>query len=106
MQEAYPHGYGMGVVGLDERTVSRLADESGTRKAPVHTANVNAPLQISVAGTDDALERFLNLARENGARRAARLAADAFPDARCIAVDESGVESALLLFGRAREHLQ
>src|SRR5918995_5380442 len=74
MQEAYPHGYGMGVVvGLDERTVSRLADESGTRKAPVHAANVNAPLQISVAGTDDALERFLNLARENGARRAARL---------------------------------
>jgi malonyl CoA-acyl carrier protein transacylase len=64
--------YGMGVVvGLDERTVSRLADEPGTRKAPVHTANVNAPLQISVAGTDDALERFLNLARENDARRAA-----------------------------------
>lgn len=103
MQEAYPHGYGMGVVvGLDERTVSRLADESGTRKAPVHTANVNAPLQISVAGTDDALERFLNLARENGARRAA----DAFPDARCVAVDESGVESALLLIGRARERVR
>ena len=75
MQEAYPHGSGMGVVvGLDERTVSRLADESGTRKAPVHTANVNAPLQISVAGTDDALERFLNLARENGAHRVRRLA--------------------------------
>jgi malonate decarboxylase epsilon subunit len=197
MQEAYPHGYGMGVVvGLDERTVSRLADESGTRKAPVHTANVNAPLQISVAGTDDALERFLNLARDNGARRAARLsvpvpshtplmasaaaeleraladvpmdppavpylsnvggralrdpeeiradlahsverpvrwhdattllfelgvrlfvelppgdiltrlAADAFPDARCVAVDESGVDSALLLIGRARERLR
>jgi malonate decarboxylase epsilon subunit len=193
MQEAYPHGYGMGVVvGLDERTVSRLADESGTRKAPVHTANVNAPLQISVAGTDDALEQFLNLARVNGARRAARLsvpvpshtplmasaaaelertladvpmdppavpylsdvggralrdseeiradlarsverpvrwhdattllfelgvrlfvelppgdvltrlAADAFPDARCVAVDESGVESALLLIGKTR----
>jgi malonate decarboxylase epsilon subunit len=197
MQEAYPHGYGMGVVvGLDERTVSRLADESGTQKAPVHTANVNAPLQISVAGTDDALEQFLNLARENGARRAARLsvpvpshtplmasaaaeleraladvpmdppavpylsnvggralrdpegiradlarsverpvrwhdattllfelgvrlfvelppgdvltrlAADAFPEARCVAVDESGVESALLLIGRAREHVR
>jgi malonate decarboxylase epsilon subunit len=74
MQEAYPHGYGMGVVvGLDGRTVSRLADESGTRKAPVHAANVNAPLQVSVAGKDDALERFLNLARENGARRAERL---------------------------------
>jgi malonate decarboxylase epsilon subunit len=32
-----------------------------------------------------------------------RLAADAFPDARCVAVDESGVDSALLLIGRARE---
>jgi malonate decarboxylase epsilon subunit len=197
MQEAYPHGYGMGVVvGLDERTVSRLADESGTRKAPVHAANVNAPLQISVAGADDALERFLNLARENGARRAerlsvpvpshtplmasaaaeleraladvpmdpptvpylsnvggralrdpegiradlarsverpvrwhdattllfelgvrlfvelppgdvlTRLAADAFPDARCVAIDESGVESALLLIGKARERVR
>jgi malonate decarboxylase epsilon subunit len=197
MQGAYPHGYGMGVVvGLDERTVSRLADESGTRKAPVHAANVNAPLQVSVAGADDALERFLNLARENGARRAerlsvpvpshtplmasaaaeleraladvpmdpptvpylsnvggralrdpegiradlarsvkrpvrwhdattllfelgvrlfvelppgdvlTRLAADAFPDARCVAIDESGVESALLLIGKARERVR
>jgi malonate decarboxylase epsilon subunit len=197
MQGAYPHGYGMGVVvGLDERTVSRLADESGTRKAPVHAANINAPLQVSVAGTDDALEQFLNLARENGARRAerlsvpvpshtplmasaaaeleraladvpmdppavpylsnvggralrdpegiradlarsverpvrwhdattllfelgvrlfvelppgdvlTRLAADAFPDARCVAVDESGIESALLLIGRARERVR
>ena len=197
MQRAYPHGYGMGViVGLDERTMSRLADESGTRKAPVHAANVNAPLQVSVAGADDALERFLNLARENGARRAerlsvplpshtplmasaaaeleraladvpmdpptvpylsnvggralrdpegiradlarsverpvrwhdattllfelgvrlfvelppgdvlTRLAADAFPDARCVAIDESGVESALLLIGKARERVR
>jgi malonate decarboxylase epsilon subunit len=197
MQEAYPHGYGMGVVvGLDERTVSRLAAESGTPNAPVHTANVNAPLQISVAGTDDDLERFLNLTRENGARRAerlsvpvpshtplmasaaaeleraladvpmdppavpylsnvggralrdpegiradlarsverpvrwhdattllfelgvrlfvelppgdvlTRLAADAFPEARCVAVDESGVESALLLIGRARKRVR
>jgi malonate decarboxylase epsilon subunit len=195
MQEAYPRGYGMGVlVGLDERTVSRLAAESGTPKAPVHAANVNAPLQVSIAGADDALERVMDLARERGARRAmrlavptpshtplmapvateleralaevpmnppavpylsnvsgralrnledvrddlaqsvqrpvrwhdattllfelgvrlfvelppgdvlTRLAADAFPDARCVAVDDSGVESALLLIGRAREH--
>jgi malonate decarboxylase epsilon subunit len=75
MQEAYPHGYGMGVVvGLDERTVSRLAAESGTPKAPVHAANVNAPLQVGVSGAEDALERTLSLAREHGARRARRLA--------------------------------
>jgi malonate decarboxylase epsilon subunit len=194
MQEAYPRGYGMGVVvGLDERTVSRLAAESCTPKAPVHASNVNAPLQVGVSGADDALERVLDLAREHGARRArrlavptpshtplmapvateleraladvpmnppavpylsnvggralrdpeeirddlacsverpvrwheatsllfelgvrlfvelppgdvlTRLAADAFPDARCVAVDDSGVESALLLMDRARE---
>ena len=72
MQDAYPHGYGMGVVvGLHERTVSRLADEF-TRKRR-STLPTLTPLQISVAGADDALERFLNLARENGARRAERL---------------------------------
>ena len=75
MQEAYPRGYGMGVVvGLDERTVSRLATESSTPKAPVHAANVNAPLQVSVAGANSALDRTLSLARERGARRARRLA--------------------------------
>jgi malonate decarboxylase epsilon subunit len=75
MHEAYPHGYGMGVViGLDERTVSRLGAESGTPKAPVHAANVNAPLQVGVSGADEALERTLSLAREHGARRAHRLA--------------------------------
>ena len=63
MQEAYPRGYGMGVVvGLDERTVSRLAAESGTPEAPVYAANVNAPLQVGVSGADDALERVLVLA--------------------------------------------
>jgi malonate decarboxylase epsilon subunit len=74
MQEAYPRGYGMGVVaGLDERTVSRLAAESGTPNAPVHAANVNAPLQVCVAGADEALERVLDLAREHGAHRGRRL---------------------------------
>jgi malonate decarboxylase epsilon subunit len=75
MQEAYPLGYGMGiVVGLDERTVSRLAAESATPKDPVHAANVNAPLQVGVSGADSALERVLDLAREHGARGARRLA--------------------------------
>ena len=194
MQEAYPHGYGMGiVVGLDERTVSRLAAEAGTPTAPVHAANANAPLQISVSGADDALEKVLTLARNHGARRTqrlvvptpshtplmapvaaelkraladvplsppavpylsnvggralrdpeeirddlarsvehpvrwhdattllfelgvrlfvelppgdvlTRLAADAFPEARCLAVDDGGIDSALLLISRAQK---
>ena len=191
MQAAYPEGYGMAVVvGLDERTVSRLVAEVDGPEAPVHAANVNAPTQLSVSGADDALERVLDLARRNGARRAGRLAvptpshtpllapvaaelsraladvsvhpptlpyvsniggralrdpdairddlarsverpvrwhdattllyelgvrlfvelppgdvltrlaADAFPDARCVSVDESGLDSALLLISR------
>ena len=44
MQEAYPRGYGMGVVvGLDERTVSRLAAESGTRSAGPRGQRQRAP---------------------------------------------------------------
>ena len=75
MQEAYPRDYGMGVVvGLDERTVSGLAAETGTPKAPVYAAIVNAPLQVSVSGADGALERVLDLAREHGAHRVRRLA--------------------------------
>jgi len=75
MQDAYPHGYGMGIiVGLDERTVSRLAAEAHTPDAPVHTANVNAPLQISVSGADNALEKVLTFARKHGAHRTQRLA--------------------------------
>lgn len=194
MQEAYPHGYGMGViVGLDERTVSRLAAKAGISKASVYAANVNAPLQISVSGANDALEKVLTLARKHGARRTqrlavptpshtplmapiaaelkravadvamdspvvpylsnvggralrdpeeirddlaqsvehpvrwhdattllfelgvrlfvelppgdvlTRLAADAFPDARCVAVDDAGTDSALLLISKAQK---
>ena len=75
MERSYPEGYGMGVVvGLDERAVSRLADEVGTPEAPVHAANVNAPLQVGVSGAEGSLERVLALARERGARGARRLA--------------------------------
>ncbi len=32
-----------------------------------------------------------------------RLAADAFPEARCVAVDDSGTDSALLLISKAQK---
>jgi len=96
MQEAYPHGYGMGVVvGLDERTVSRLAAESSTPKAPVHASNVNAPLQVSVSGADGALEQVLALARGHGARRTRRLAVAAPSHTRLMAPVAAELGSAL-----------
>ncbi len=96
MQEAYPRGYGMGVVvGLDERTVFRLAAETGTAKAPVYAANVNAPLQVGVSGADDALERVLDLAREQGARRTRRLTVPAPSHTPLMAPVAAQLESTL-----------
>jgi malonate decarboxylase epsilon subunit len=75
MQAAYPHGYGMcALIGLEERTVSQLAAVVHTPEAPVFASNVNAPLQVSISGADDALERLMTLARGRGARRVYRLA--------------------------------
>lgn len=75
MRAAYPEGYAMGVVvGLDERTVSQLVAKVDRLEAPIHTANVNAPLQVSVSGADDALEQLFDLARRKGARHAGYLA--------------------------------
>jgi malonate decarboxylase epsilon subunit len=96
MEEAYPEGYGMGViVGLDERMVSRLAAETGTAKTPVYAANVNAPLQVGISGADDALERVLGLAREHGAHRARRLAVPTPSHTPLMAPVAARLESAL-----------
>jgi len=74
MDEAYPHGYGMGVViGLTERRVRDLLEEATTPGAPVFVANVNAPAQITIAGADAGLDAAINLARRAGARKAERL---------------------------------
>jgi malonate decarboxylase epsilon subunit len=75
MQAAYPNGYGMcALIGLEERTVSQLAAAVHSPEAPVFAANVNAPLQVSISGADDALEGLMSLARARGARRVSRLA--------------------------------
>ncbi|MFJ5104212.1 malonate decarboxylase subunit epsilon [Streptomyces sp. NPDC088554] len=77
METAYPHGYGMGVVlGLDERTVTRLAEQAGRPAQPVYATNVNAPRQIAVSGADPSVDRLLALALANGAAKARRLAVD------------------------------
>ncbi|MGA5508187.1 ACP S-malonyltransferase [Streptomyces umbrinus] len=75
MEEAYPSGYGMGVVlGLDESTVARLAFAASTHAEPVYASNVNAPRQITVSGADAAVERVLTAALAHGAFKARRLA--------------------------------
>jgi malonate decarboxylase epsilon subunit len=67
----------MGVVlGLDEQAVKRLTEQAGRPTEPVYATNVNAPRQITVSGTEAAVDRLLALARTHGATRAERLAVD------------------------------
>ena len=96
MAEAYPHGYGMGVVlGLDERAVTRLADQAARPAEPVYATNVNAPRQITVSGADPAVDRLLALARTHGATRAQRLPIDV--PAHCPLMAGPGREVAAVL---------
>jgi len=76
METAYPSGYGLAAIsGLTEHQVATLAalhaDEDSRH---VYIGNVNAPRQIVVAGTNAALDAFIELALAAGARKATRLA--------------------------------
>jgi malonate decarboxylase epsilon subunit len=75
MAEAYPSGYGMAaIVGLSERRVAQLLAQVGRPAAPVFLANVNAPQQMVIAGSDAGLEQALTAAQAAGAVRTERLA--------------------------------
>ena len=75
MQSAFPSGYGMAaIVGLDEVQVDNLVRQIRTAQRPIYISNVNAPQQIVVAGSDEALSAITMLATRNGARHVSRLA--------------------------------
>jgi malonate decarboxylase epsilon subunit len=75
MQEAFPRGYGLAAIeGLDEVRVEGIVARIRTATLPVYVSNINAPQQIVVAGSDAALDAATAQARQQGARRAERLA--------------------------------
>ncbi len=75
MQEAFPSGYGLAAIeGLDEVHVERIMERIRTAEFPVYVSNINAPRQIVIAGSDAALDAVTAEARQQGARRAERLA--------------------------------
>jgi malonate decarboxylase epsilon subunit len=76
MERAYPSGYGLSAIeGLTEAQVEALIDATAKHsQARVYVANVNAPRQIVVAGSDNALDAFNARASSAGAHRAKRLA--------------------------------
>lgn len=76
MERAYPSGYGLSAIeGLTEAQIEALIESKAVPpRARVYVANVNAPRQIVVAGSDAALDEFNEQAAAAGAHRAKRLA--------------------------------
>lgn len=86
MESSYPSGYGMlAVSGLSERDLSALIDGPGLE--PAFIANLNAPRQIVIAGSDAALARVREAALNAGARKAERLAVSV--PSHCILLDDA-----------------
>jgi malonate decarboxylase epsilon subunit len=74
MVALYPTGYGLSaIIGLTESQVLSIVDGVATDQEPVFLANINAPLQTVIAGSDAGMERALEQARRQGAKKAERL---------------------------------
>ncbi|WP_028550701.1 malonate decarboxylase subunit epsilon [Paenibacillus sp. UNC451MF] len=71
MKQAFPYGYGMGViVGLGPMLVQQLVVRNASSADPVYIANINASHQVTVAGTITGIRRVLDSAQGLGARKA------------------------------------
>jgi [acyl-carrier-protein] S-malonyltransferase len=74
MQEAVPLGQGTmaALLGIDRDSVKAICEEVSSLGV-CEAANFNAPGQIVISGTTEAVEKAMELAKERGARRAVRL---------------------------------
>jgi malonate decarboxylase epsilon subunit len=85
MDAAYPHGYGMlAVLGLNEREIAGVITDS---HADAYIGNLNAPRQIVVSGSDEALEKVRTLALQRGAHKAERLAVSV--PSHCVLLEDA-----------------
>jgi len=74
MTSLYPTGYGLSaIVGLSESQVLKIVQATRSDREPVFVANINAPRQIVIAGSDVGMDRVLDQARSQGATKAKRL---------------------------------
>lgn len=74
MQGAVPEGEGgmAALLGLEDALVAEACSEAA-QGGVVAPANFNSPGQVVISGSTEALERAVALAKEKGAKRAARL---------------------------------
>lgn len=74
MMQAYPEGYGMGVItGMTARQIEQIRLKVHSDQHPVYIANLNAPTQITVAGEWQAIDQLLSICKSSGAHTAKRL---------------------------------
>jgi [acyl-carrier-protein] S-malonyltransferase len=62
----------LAILGMDHADLKSLVDET-VAECPVEIANINSPEQIVVTGSEKCVEKFADIARERGARKAVRL---------------------------------
>jgi malonate decarboxylase epsilon subunit len=68
MEAAFPNGYGMtAILGLELSALSSLVAQVRGAGAPVYLANINAPTQLVIAGSIEAMARVGTLAQARGA---------------------------------------
>jgi [acyl-carrier-protein] S-malonyltransferase len=79
MQEAVPPGEGAmsALIGIEVADAEAAATESAAQGGICVVANDNAPGQVVISGTKDAVERAGQFAKEHGARRVMPLAVSA-----------------------------
>ena len=79
MQKATPAGVGAmaALLGLDRDAAEAAASEAATKDEVCQVANDNAPGQVVVSGHKAAVERAIEIAKGQGARRAMLLAVSA-----------------------------
>ncbi len=71
MQQAVPEGQGAmaAILGLDDDTVKDVC-ATAAKDAVAEAVNFNSPGQVVIAGSADAINRAIELAKEKGAKRA------------------------------------
>ncbi|MDX8397666.1 MAG: ACP S-malonyltransferase [Mariprofundaceae bacterium] len=79
MTEAVPAGIGKmaAIIGLDDKVLVELCEQVSSDAEKVWAANFNCPGQLVVAGHAAAVEKFMVVAKESGAKRALPLAVSA-----------------------------
>ena len=75
MQNAVAAGTGAmaAILGMEDQALEELCRSTSTPTSVVEAVNYNAPGQVVVAGHIDAVEKLIDLAKEQGAKRALKL---------------------------------